>query len=346
MHYVNVDQLKEGNIVAKNIYGNGGIFTLVKGVTITNDYIDRIKSHGITVVCIEDNLATVGGEDVIPPKLRAEAVQSLKEVTMLIKDSVKPRGKFIFVLDNVINAIIDELAKNNKNLVSIVDLKTHDDYTYAHSVNVAVLALVTGMAMGYEYAKLKNMGLGALLHDIGKTSIPVQILNKSTKLSVEELAVIKKHPEIGFQKSKVSLDLDPTARAVILQHHEKIDGTGYPFGRTSDTIHEFAKVVAVADIYDALTSDRPYRKRWPIKETLDFLNSICGTHIDTEVYKIFMQRISPFPPGIKVLVSDGREGYVLNNSNSLRPIIGFSDGTTVDLSKEMHLYVREIVELR
>lgn len=344
MHYVNVDQLKIGDQLAKNIYCNGGFFTLVKGVKLTHDLINRIKSHGINVVCIEDNLATVGGNDIIHPKLRAEAIQSLKEITINMKDSVKPKGNFLYVLDNVIKAIIDEIAYNSKNLISIVDLKNHDDYTYAHSVNVAVLAIVTGMALGYDYTKLKNVGLGALLHDIGKASIPIQILNKSIKLTSEELAIIRKHPEIGFQKSKDTLDLDPTARAIILQHHEKLNGTGYPFGRTADTIHDFAKVVALADIYDALTSDRPYRKRWPIKEALDFLNSISGSHIDADIYMVFMQHISPFPPGIKVLVSDGREGYVLNNTNSLRPIVGFPDGTSVDLSSEMQLYIREIVE--
>lgn len=344
LHYVNIDQLKEGDIIAKNIYGNGGIFTLVKGVKITNFLINRMKTHGINLVCIEDNLATIGGDDVINPALRAEATESIKVMTLMIKDSIQPQGKFLTVLDNVIVAIIDELSKNKKNLVSMLDLKTHDNYTYAHSVNVAVLALVVGIALGYDYTKLKNMGLGALLHDIGKTSIPVEILNKPGKLTADETLLIHKHPEIGFQKSRIALDIDPTGRAVILQHHEKPDGSGYPNGRTSDTIHEFAKVVAITDIFDALTSDRPYRRRWPIKETLDFMNSICGAHIDTEIYQEFVRHISPFPPGIKILVSDGREGYVLNNENILRPIVGFQDGTTLDLNKEPHLYLREIVE--
>lgn len=344
MHYIGIDKLNSGDILARTITGNSASLMLIKGVVLTDALIVRMKNHGINIVCIEDNLDTVDTNDIIPPSLRAEAVESLKNVTLLLKNIVKPHGNFVSVLENIITAIIHELTGNNKNLASMLDLKTHDNYTFEHSVNVAVLSLMTGMAMGYDYSKLKNVGIGALLHDIGKTLIPIEILNNEGKLTADEFGLIKKHPMLGYEKSKLALDIDPTGRSIILQHHEKINGTGYPFGKTETTIHEYAKIVAISDIYDALTSDRPYRKRWPIKEALDLMTSICNTHIDVRIFNLFLSRISPYPPGIKVSVSNGKFGYVLNNENRLRPLIGFTDGTVLDLSKEGNFYIREIVD--
>lgn len=345
MHYVGTDNLNSGDILAKTITGNSAGLMLIKGVALTDALIVRMKTHGIDIVCIEDNLETMTN-DIISPSLRSEAVKSLKDVTSLLKNVVKPQGNFVNVLEHIITAIIHELTENNINLGSMLDLKTHDNYTFEHSVNVAVLSLMTGMAMGYDYSKLKNVGIGAILHDIGKTLIPVEILNNEGKLTADEFELIKRHPMLGYEKAKLALDIDPTGRSIILQHHEKINGTGYPFGKTETTIHEYAKIVAISDIYDALTSDRPYRKRWPVKETLDLMTTLCETHIDTRIFNIFMSRISPYPPGIKVLVSNGKVGFVLNNENRLRPLIGFTDGTVLDLSKvgNFNFYIREIVD--
>ena len=344
MHCVNVNQLESGDIIAKTFFGENGRLMIRQGTKLTDDLINRMKLHNITMVFIEDNLNTISCNDIIEPELRAEAIQSLEQIYLSLKDHIQTKNKFVVILDNIVKAMIDDLAKNNKNFIGIIDLKSHDNYTYAHSVNVAILSIVTGMAIGCDYTQLKNIGIGAMLHDIGKASIPVCILNKSGKLSADEYALIKKHPEIGYKKSKIKLDIEPTARSIILQHHEKLDGTGYPGGRTSDTIHQFAKIVAITDIYDALTSERPYRKRWPIKESLDFLQQIAGNYIDSEIYKAFSNRIAPYPVGIKVLVSDSRIGYVIDNSNLTRPIVGFPNGDTFDLSKETYLYIREIVD--
>lgn len=337
MHCVNVDQLEPGEIIAKTFFGENGRLMIRQGTKLSDDLINRMKLHKITMVFIEDKLNMIGCHDIIEPELRAEAIQSLEQIYLSLKDHIQSKDKFVVVLDNIVKAIIDDLAKNSKNFIGIIDLKSHDNYTYAHSVNVAILSIVTGMAIGCDYAKLKNIGIGAMLHDIGKASIPVDILNKSGKLTADEFELIKKHPEIGYKKSKSNLDIEPTARSIILQHHEKLDGTGYPGGRTSDTIHQFAKIVAIVDIYDALTSERPYRKRWPIKESLDFLQQIAGNYLDLEIFKAFSNRIAPYPVGSKVLVSDSRIGYVVDNSNITRPIIGFSNGDTFDMSKETYL---------
>ena len=251
LQYVNVDQLEPGAIIAKTFFGENGRLMIRQGTKLTDDLINRMKLHNIPMVFIEDNLNTIGCNDIIEPELRAEAIQSLKEIYLSIKDQIQSKDKFVVILDNIVKAIIDDLANNKKNFIGIIDLKSHDNYTYSHSVNVAILSIVTGMAIGCDYAKLKNIGIGAMLHDIGKASIPVEILNKSGKLTAAEFELIKKHPELGYKKSKLKLDIEPTARSIILQHHEKLDGTGYPGGRTSDTIHQFAKIVAIADIYDA-----------------------------------------------------------------------------------------------
>jgi HD-GYP domain-containing protein (c-di-GMP phosphodiesterase class II) len=344
LHYVSIKDLKVGDVLAKQIIGNYNRLMLAKGVRVTDDLLNRIREHGVEMVFIEDKFDTPIVGDLIDPELRQEAIQSIKETTMLMKESVTPKGGFLTVLERVVDAVIYELNKNNGNMVCVLDLKSHDNYTYEHSVNVSILAIVIGMAVGFDYAKLRSIGIGAMLHDIGKTFIPVEILNKKGKLTEGEFELIKQHPLLGFNRSKLELVIDPTCRSIILQHHEKLDGSGYPNGRTEMTIHDFAKIVSICDIYDALASDRTYRKRWPIKETLDYMESICGKHLDTRYYEVFKRHVSPFPIGIKVLVSNGVIGYVINNDVPLRPVVGLDDGSIIDLRNEHLFYIREIVD--
>jgi HD-GYP domain-containing protein (c-di-GMP phosphodiesterase class II) len=239
--------------------------------------------------------------------------------------------------------IIEELIRRKDSLINVIDLKDYDNYTYSHSVNVTVLSVVTGISLGLEYSRLKSLGMGALLHDVGKIFVPVEVLNKPGKLTTEEFAQIKKHPEQGFTKVKEEDILDAPGRAVILQHHEKLDGSGYPGNRRGKDIHELAKIVAVADVYDALTSDRPYRVRWSPAQGLEYIYTIAGSHLEVDIVAKFVRNIAPFPLGSLVQCSNGMIGYVVENEiNPHRPILQIGD-KKVDLKLELNITITNIV---
>ena len=166
------------------------------------------------------------------------------------------------VVKQVTIDIVESLLRNSDALLSLSQLKGHDDYTYVHSVNVAILITAFYKSFGYGSDKLVEAGMGGMLHDIGKMRIPEYILNKPGKLTDSEFSIIKRHPEYGIDAIDDKSGISDITRKVILQHHERYNGKGYPFGIKGERINEVGLVSAVADVYDALTSDRVYKSAW------------------------------------------------------------------------------------
>ncbi len=344
MRCLKVLNLQIGDVLGRNVYDNSGRILLAQNTVLTGDFIRRLTEHRVYSVYIDDPNCPLGGEDVINPRTRQAAVNSLREIAnSTLRKSISKHKDYGIILSSIITNIIDELIQRKDSLINIVDLKDYDNYTYAHSVNVAVLSIATGISLGYKYERLKSMGIGALLHDLGKVFVPLEILNKSGKLTPDEFNVIKSHPEKGFHKSREDDIIDVLGRAVILQHHEKMDGSGYPYGKKANEIHEFAKIVAVSDVYDAVTSDRPYRERWSPSHALEYLYSITESHLDYQMVVSFSRNIAPFPLGSLVQLSNGETGYVIENSpNAHRPVLQVGD-SRIDLQKELTLIIDKIL---
>jgi len=344
MRCVNVSNLKPGDVLGRSIYDNIGRALLVEQTVLTQDFIKRLIGHRVVSVYIDDPKCPLGGEDILSQNTRHVAINTLREIaTGISQTSLTSKQDYGRRVSLLVEDIIEELLSRKDSLINVIDLKDYDNYTYAHSVNVTVLSVVTGISLGLEYSRLKSLGMGALLHDVGKIFVPLEVLNKSGKLTTEEFAQIKKHPEQGFFKVKEDDILDAPARAVILQHHEKIDGSGYPGNRRGKDIHELAKIVAIADVYDALTSDRPYRTRWAPAQGLEYIYSIAGSHLEVDIVAKFVRNIAPFPLGSLVQCSNGMIGYVVENEiNPHRPILQVGD-QKVDLNNELNITITNIV---
>ncbi|HBV88813.1 MAG TPA: hypothetical protein DEF42_19750 [Desulfosporosinus sp.] len=344
MRCINIASLKPGDVLGRTIYDHSGRALLVEKTVLTENFINRLVGHGVVSVYIEDPKCPLGGEDIISQRTRQVAINTLREIATSISQTSFTRkqdnGRRI---SQLVEDIIEELLNRKDSLINVIDLKDYDNYTYAHSVNVAVLSLVTGISLGLEYSQLKSLGMGALLHDLGKIFVPLEVLNKSEKLTDTEFAQIKKHPEQGFAKAKEDDILDAPARAVILQHHEKLDGSGYPGNRRGKDIHNLAKIVAVADVYDALTSDRPYRARWAPAQGLEYIYTIAGSHLEVGIVAKFVRNIAPFPLGSLVQCSNGMTGYVVENEiNPHRPVLQVDD-IKIDLNTELNITITNIV---
>ena len=214
----------------------------------------------------------------------------------------------------LVEEISNSVARNPGALISLARLKTADDYTYMHSVAVCALMIALSRQLGLDEEQTRQAGLAGLLHDLGKAWVPNAILNKPGKLTDEEFAEIKKHPGYGHQALLAGSGIPEMALDVCLNHHEKTDGSGYPKGLKADEISLFAKMGAVCDVYDAITSNRPYKAGWDPAESLRKMAEWSKGHFDEAVFQAFVKSLGIYPTGSLVLLASGRIGVVVEQS--------------------------------
>ncbi len=214
----------------------------------------------------------------------------------------------------LVEEISDSVARNPGALISLARLKTVDDYTYMHSV--AMCAMMVGLAkqLGLDESQVRLAGMAGLMHDLGKALMPMEVLNKPGKLTDAEFNIIKTHPVEGHRMLLTGRDADPMVLDVCLHHHEKVDGSGYPKGLKADEISLFAKMGAVCDVYDAITSNRPYKSGWDPAESLRKMAEWANGHFDGKVFQAFVKSLGIYPIGSLVKLTSGRLGVVVEQT--------------------------------
>ncbi len=212
----------------------------------------------------------------------------------------------------VVEEISASVARNPQALIGMTRLKSKDEYTYVHSVAVCALMVNFARHLDLSPAEVHELGVAGLLHDVGKMAVPDLVLNKPSTLTDEEFAIVRTHPQQGHRLLQAGTGIPETALDVCLHHHERIDGTGYPFKLQGDEISLAAKMGAICDVYDALTSDRSYKKAWAPDEAIIRMRGWQG-HFDPDLLFKFMQSISVFPFGMLVRLRSNRLGIVLEN---------------------------------
>jgi HD-GYP domain-containing protein (c-di-GMP phosphodiesterase class II) len=321
MRRVSVERISEDMVLAKTLYSIDGNVLLNAGIKIKLSYISKLKEIGIGELYVDDNIGSdIVIEDIIRDETRFEARMAIK----IAMDNVMNGNNLdIKPIRNVVGKIVEELLTVKDAVINLQDIKTFDNYTFSHSANVCVLSAITGISMGYDSYKLKELCMGALLHDIGKTKIPNEIMNKPSALTPEEFEIIKNHSRYGYEMLKQSTDISTYTSYVALTHHEKYNGEGYPLGLKGKDIHEFSRIVSVADVYDAMTSNRVYRKKVNISEVVEYLISLGGHHFDYEIVKMMIDHVSIFPLGSCISISTGETAIVVDNNKKYpnRPVI-------------------------
>ncbi|MFA9381982.1 MAG: HD-GYP domain-containing protein, partial [Acetanaerobacterium sp.] len=274
---------------------------------------------------VNDDVSIVGSID---EELKVKAVAGIKQLYVNFKGMSDAMViKQIDSIGTITENLIEDISENSQYMTNIIDLKMYDDYTYHHSLSVAVLSIAMGISLGFNNTWLYELGLCAMLHDIGKLDVPLEILNKPGRLTPQEYAVVKLHPLYGANYFKGKNMIPIATYDGILSHHEKYDGTGYPFGIAGRDIPDFARILIIADVYDALTSNRPYRRPNLPSEAIEYIMGGVGTFFDEKYVRVFLRKVAPYPVGTCVRLSTGIIGIVTKNHESqpLRPVVRNAD---------------------
>lgn len=376
MIIVPVDNLIEGMVLAKDVTTTSATdyrTLLTRGTFLTAEMIGMLRRKGIkSVNIIGDHHAMISEpfahseeQDISPaePQPQPQELPQLPAEPRDISEEIKNQhiGNALYELNSIfetdtavkelstqavkkVNSIADDILVDIGNDSTylgnqMIALQNYDDYTYKHCLRVAMLATSVAYQLQLSKSDTKDVIISALLHDIGKSGIDHDIIIKPSKLTDAEFAEIKRHPFMGYNVLKNSGSaFNANIMSGVLFHHEKYDGSGYPTGLQGRDIPLIARILAVCDVFDALTSNRPYRKPWSVAEAEEYILGSCGTHFDFDVTSAFMRAFNPYPVGTMVSLSNGRHGVVIQtNQTVLRPVIRIQgEGTAeeIDLSTD------------
>lgn len=356
MRLINVDALKEGMVLHKAVADKTGRALIQSGMMLNDPLIERLKKLEIPFVYIEDKRTEdIELKEGVSTETYHAAYTKIKDTFAQIhqKKAVKkvlPVERISFTLLETVRTLFDDLQQNKEAISLLTNITAHDDYLFRHSLNVTIYALAMANELHFPKREVEMIGLGALLHDIGKIGTPIEILAKPGRLTKEEFDEIKKHSTKGYELLRGIHTIPFTVAHCAFQHHERLDGTGYPRQLKGDEIHDYAKIIAICDVFDAVTTNRSYRKAMLPHEALEILYAGCGTQFETNFVEMFKKTVAMYPIGVPVQLNDGRTGIVsrIYKNMSERPIVRIleEDGKEVeepynlDLSKELSVMIQ------
>jgi putative nucleotidyltransferase with HDIG domain len=329
MRLISTKALKPKMVLATTVYNLRGQALIHENVSITERMITRLTEIGIQYVYIKDSLSNgIGLESSFSSAIKQDAVQRIEETfTQMGKEKLSTNimalEKSTKQFKSIIDTILTEIKMNRDILTVLTDVYAYDSYIFHHSFNVTLYTLSIGVELKLTQKQLEQLGLGAILHDIGKMLVSEEILLKPGKLTANEFAEIQKHTEYGFNILRQLQTVSLLVAHCAYQHHERLDGSGYPRGIIGNEIHPYAKIIAVADVFDAMTTNRVYKKAMLPHQALEILFAGAGTLFEKDVVEAFRRSIAIYPTGMIVDLDDGKKGIVLrqNKSVSERPVL-------------------------
>lgn len=361
---VPINSIVPGAVVAKPIYNETGLLLVPTGIILDEKGIRRLIGLGVheafilypeleTSKILMKYAESPHIDDIIYHRTRVKAQKLTKKLMTRMLNNQKNIN--VDKISNIIDEIIDQLLSVDDIILTLSRIRTIDDYTYEHSVNVCVVSLVIGIDLNIEPQKLKQLGTGALLHDVGKISISEDILNKPSTLSAEEYNEVKAHTEIGYQML-LNSGIPEEAAQIALYHHERYDGSGYNRNLCGEEIPVSSRIVTIADSYDAMSNNRVYRRGLSPDVVYKEIAALSGRHFDFDITERFLRRIDLFPVGTGVVLNTNHKGVVVSTNKFLpeSPVIRiFKDDTDpknadnntnyvdIDLSKTKYLFIKE-----
>ncbi|WP_123043377.1 HD-GYP domain-containing protein [Cohnella candidum] len=327
MRLINIESVEPGQYLGKTIFSDNGTVLLSTGVQLTVFMISTLKRLGVSTIYIDDpQFRDIESQDMLSDETKRAVIKQMSETFEALRSGKEFSTRAI---SQTIDQLLDDVMRNSGVMVHLSDIRTADNAAYVHAMNVCMLSTLIGLNMGLNMLQLKDLSIGALLHDIGKLNAP----------EVQEGRM--HHAWRGFEILKMKREYSLLVAHVAFQHHEAVDGSGLPRGITGDEIHTYAKIVAVANTYDNLLYQPESGTPMLPHEACERLGAMSGTLLDHEVLTQFMKVVSVYPNGISVKLSNRKIGVVVGQHRGLptRPIVRIisrEDEDTVE-AKEIDL---------
>ena len=350
--YMRTRQLQPGMKLDQSVVDRLGRNLVTRGAIIDEYIIESLINLGVMNVYIQEG--EVEEEEVLISQKAQKQIEKLyteDRSKLALSKSVRERishgiqsiysdtdvHNMASTTASITNDLMDAIDSNNAIAIDIGELKTSDEYTFKHSVDVATISMILAKRQGLSRKEIYEIGICGLLHDVGKTKVPLDILNKPGKLAKEEFEIMKQHSVFGYRMIKDKPDFNNNICLGVLQHHEKINGSGYPMGVEEKQISSFARIISVADIYDALITERPYKQAFSKRDAVEMIMSMTD-ELDINAMKSFLESMILYPVGSIVELSNGEKAKVVKNSPYyiLRPmVVGVQSGKVYDLGEDL-----------
>lgn len=356
-YFVRTRMLRKDMVIDQSIVDGAERVLIARGTPLDDYHIAALMKLGIAGVYVRE-----GEEDPVQEEeevtVSPQTMETIEKLTVadrskvMLSQSVKKRVSegiqylysntdsehFTAAANNIAYDLMQAISDNDAIAVDVNMLKISDEYSFKHSVDVATIGMIIGKKYGLSDMQIHEIGIAGLLHDVGKSKIPNEILNKPGKLTDDEFALMKQHSLFGYQILKDKNEIPDAVKLGVLQHHEKINGRGYPLGLSSSQIHIYAKLLSVSDIYDALVTERPYKKAFSQRDAVEMIMSMTP-ELDITVIKSFLGSVILYPVGCTVKLNNGENVRVVKNNPGavLRPqVVSLKTGNVYNLSEDLN----------
>lgn len=359
MRAIPIEYVKPNDILGDTLYSIDGVMLAKKGNLLSEKLIEKIKQNQIFTIYIDDEHSDVEINRLLHPNVVNKAMLLIRDIFQAagFRDSsgeLKSKSilEFNSPLSTLVDDMIDEIFSVKDKPLEYINIKSVENYLYMSSLNCGILSSLIAMELGYNREMIKNIFMAGIYHDIGMALIPKEIFSKKDALTVEEKMLIINHPKIGHEFLKDKNFLASYVKQATFQHHERLNGTGYPNRSSGEDISIISQIVGITDVFDAMISDRPYSRATTPHEAVEYLMTCAGTSFDQELISIFTKKINPYPPGSLVELTSGQVAVVeaVVPGFPLRPKISLITGTKgnyryeiKDLMEENHLVIKGMI---
>ncbi len=350
---IEISQVKPGMVLCDDIFEQNGVLLIGANTELTDAHIDFLKRKHIDEINILESTDT---NVITKPNVKIQPVDMVNDVEEKYRSTVT-RFKSIYTefklgwvpvyqeIDDAIEPLYEAILNDDYITRKMWQIHAYDDYTFDHSVRVSMISGLLAKWCGLNQAQIKDAALAGLLHDIGKCNIPDQILNKPSTLTIEEFKVMKTHAILGYILIKDIPNISYDVLLGVMQHHERVDGTGYPNGIKGNEINYLAKIVAVADVYCAMTQDWIYKVAMHPFEAMSFILEKCHSSLDFSMSKTFLANISHFYIGHRVELNNKQQGEIIMTykDDPARPLVRIGE-EYIDLRRHMDLEISSMLD--
>ena len=356
--------IQPGTVLACPVFSKGGDMIQDAYAPFTSEYIAKLQTMGLDTIYYSKkardmqpiyakNLREYLQKNVYkgPRAIRLETQKKAIEVTEKINDTIKNHKKVNFIKDTteVVDNILHDIQGSPEEIINLLDIQRFDDHNYSHSLNVGVIAMLFAQLLGKSKDEIRDIGIASFLHDIGKIRLPYDLIHKEDTLTNSELEVIRKHPRYGYEIVKESLELNEKVKKIILFHHERFDGKGYPLGLKGDQIDDDVYIVALAEVYDALTTELSYKKAFTMQKAFNLIIRDSGSmfkpefaHMFTKEMTVLFKESAYIPEECNVLLNTNEVARVVSKDSVLtsRPCIEIIKNSSGQEVKPLYVDLR------